>query len=455
VSAIAERIFGPDWGVRGIGGAGPADSVENRENIARFIVPLIAGLAAVAVVGWVMIPILDERVPGAHIALMLAILGFGLVVVTPLYWRYHRTLPLWFFHPLTVSVIGLLTLLAAAAGPRLAPLVGVGYVPTGTVAFILFRRRLAIGYAALTGIGYGATLAAKKGATAPVTLWIDVIGAVVIVGLTVAWLVERSRLLAQREHEATERAERAYAEAVEARDVVDLLIQNLEATVAEQVEELDRMGQLRRFLSPQVADTVLAANNEAILAPHRQQIAVFYCDLRGFTRFATGAEPEDIVDILGEYYRTVGVLIHNFEATVGTFVGDGIMAYFNDPIPCDDPAYRAVEMALALRAPMSELIDAWKGDGYELGYGIGITYGYATLGTIGFESRNDYTAVGSVVNLAARLCAEASTGEILIDARTQHAVRGRVDSQACHLILKGIPDPVTAYLIGDTIPNRG
>ena len=219
----------------------------------------------------------------------------------------------------------------------------------------------------------------------------------------------------------------------------------LEQRVAEQVDELERLGRLRRFLSPQVADALLAVEDEGLLSPHRRQIAVFFCDLRGFTRFASGAEPEDVVEVLDTYYSTVGQGLRDYEATVGSFAGDGIMAYLNDPIPCDDPPRKAVEMALSLAPSMGTLVDSWKRKGFQLGYGVGIAYGYATLGTIGFEGRYDYTALGSVVNLAARLCGEAGAGELLVDQRIHDAVWDTITANSREVTLKGLPAPVNAY----------
>jgi len=447
VSRLSERIFGPDWGIRSLDGYSEPGSPENREHLARFVVPIVGGVGFAGFVGWLLIPLTGEHIYHAHIKAMVIVLGIGLFTVAPLFWFARKTSPLWTIHIAGLLTIADLVVLCIFTGPELIQLIGVAFIPVGTVVFVIVRRRIAIAYGVVTAVGYGLILGLRQDSIAPYTMWLDTMAALLLVGIVVAGLVQRTQGLVRRGHDSAIAAQQATAEAERARSEADELARTLEARVTEQVNELERMSKLRRFLSPQVADSVLAADSDMLLEPHRRQIAVFYCDLRGFTRFATGAEPEDTVAILDEYYRTVGVLIRSFDATVGTFAGDGIMAYFNDPVPCEDPAYRAVEMALALQDPMRELIEAWQTDGYDLGYGVGITYGYATLGTIGFESRNDYTAVGSVVNLAARLCAEATTGEILIDGRTNHAVRDRVESEACQLVLKGIPEPVTAYLI--------
>jgi class 3 adenylate cyclase len=449
VSGIRERIFGPDWGIRSMDGYSAPDSSENRDNIARFVVPIVGGVGFAGLIGWLAIPIAGEHVPQTHLSALIAVLAIGLFTIGPTFWFARRIAPLWSIHLAGIGTIADLVLLSVFSGPVLLALVGIAFIPVFTVLFVIMRRRLAVAYGVMAAIAYGLVLSLRDNAIAPYTMWIDTVAALLLVGIVVAGLVERSRILIRREHEASLVAQHAQAEAEQARAQIEDLNRTLEVRVADQVRELDRMSKLRRFLSPQVADRMLAADDDSILDPHRKEIAVFYCDLRGFTRFATGAEPEDLVDILDDYYQTVGELIRSFNATLGTFAGDGITAYFNDPVPCPDPAFQAVEMALALREPMGELIESWKEEGYDLGYGVGVAYGFATLGMIGFESRNDYTAVGSVVNLASRLSGEAHTGEILIDSRAEHSLAGRIDCEPCTVILKGIPTPVTAYVILD------
>lgn len=192
---------------------------------------------------------------------------------------------------------------------------------------------------------------------------------------------------------------------------------------------------------------MLSAGADEILATHRRQIAVIFIDLRGFTGFSAVAEPEDVMDVLTEYYAAVGAVAKRLEATVGSFAGDGVMAYFNDPVPCDDPAGRALEMATSLRLPMADLRESWSRRGFSIGYGVGIAYGYATLGTIGFEERSDYTPIGSVVNLAARLVDEAADGEILLDGRAYEAVHNDVNATRVELELKGFAGSVAAYRV--------
>ncbi|MGH9226998.1 MAG: adenylate/guanylate cyclase domain-containing protein, partial [Acidimicrobiales bacterium] len=223
------------------------------------------------------------------------------------------------------------------------------------------------------------------------------------------------------------------------------LNETLETRVRQQVEEIGRLAQLRRFLSPQVADAVVSAG-DAVLATHRSEIAVLFCDLRGFTAFAEAAEPEEVMEVLAAYHETVGSLIHRFEAAVGFFAGDGLMVFFNDPVPVPDPAERAVRLAVEMRAAMSVPLAQWRKRGHLLGFAEGVAFGYATLGQIGFEGRYDYGVIGSVVNLAARLCDQAAAGQVLISGRVHLAVRGRFDvDDPVELSLKGFHAPVRAF----------
>ena len=206
------------------------------------------------------------------------------------------------------------------------------------------------------------------------------------------------------------------------------------------------MGELRRFLSPQVADTLLEGGHEDLLEPHRRDIAVLFCDLRGFTSFTSEVEPEEVLAVLAEYYDRVGALLRHFDATIGPLAGDGVMAYFNDPVPCDDPAGRAVELAIAVQSAVRELSGAWATRGHELSCGVGVASGYATLGLIGFEGKRDYGPVGSVVNRGSRLCDKAAGGQILVDAAIQRQLDERYRTEIIeHLELKGFPRPMPVY----------
>jgi len=200
----------------------------------------------------------------------------------------------------------------------------------------------------------------------------------------------------------------------------------LEARVAEQVEELGRVGRLKRFLAPQLAELIVSQGDEEILESHRREIVVVFCDLRGYTAFTETAEPEEVLDFLSEYHGALGPLVSQFEGALDQFSGDGIMVFFNDPVPCPDPAERAVKMAMAMREEAGKLIVAWRRHGCELGFGAGIAQGYATLGKIGFSERSGYNAIGTVCNLAARLCAEAKDGQILVSSRIAGALEAVV-----------------------------
>jgi len=191
----------------------------------------------------------------------------------------------------------------------------------------------------------------------------------------------------------------------------------LEERVSEQVEELSRTARLKRFLAPQLAELMVSSGDESFLESHRREITVVFCDLRGFTSFAESGEPEDVMGVLREYHKVLGGAIFEFEGTLERFTGDGLMVFFNDPVPCDDPALRAVKMAIAMQERVGELVAKWRRRGYDLDLGIGVAQGYATLGRVGFEGRFDYAAIGTVTNLSARLCGKAAGGQILISQR--------------------------------------
>jgi adenylate cyclase len=219
----------------------------------------------------------------------------------------------------------------------------------------------------------------------------------------------------------------------------------LESRVAEQLTQIERMGRLKRFLSPQVAELILSSGDDRVLDSHRRQVTVVFCDLRGFTAFAETSEPEEVMGILRDYHANVGVIIHKFQGTIERFAGDGLMVMLNDPVPIDDPCGQAVRMAAEMRAAVAGLTGKWRKQGFNLGFGVGIAHGYATLGRIGFEGRFDYAAIGTVTNLAARLCAEAKDGQILIDGKVHAAVETIADLEALdELTLKGFHRPVKA-----------
>ncbi len=220
----------------------------------------------------------------------------------------------------------------------------------------------------------------------------------------------------------------------------------LEERVQEQVTQLERLGRLKRFFSPQLAELIVAGGAEDPLKTHRREVTVVFLDLRGFTAFAETSEPEEVMGVLREYHAEMGKLILQHEGTLERFTGDGMMIFFNDPTPVSNPAERALRMAVAMRDRVAEMIAKWRKRGYELDFGVGIAQGYATIGAIGFEGRWDYGAIGTVTNLAARLCGEARPGQILISQRLLGTVEDLVEVEPVgELILKGFSRPVTTH----------
>jgi adenylate cyclase len=211
--------------------------------------------------------------------------------------------------------------------------------------------------------------------------------------------------------------------------------------------ELERAERLKRYFSPQLAE-LLSTGDESVLASHRREITVVFCDLRGFTAFAEKADPEDVMRLLRDYHATVGALISRYEGTLERFTGDGLMVFFNDPVPCPDPAARAVRMAVAMRDAVERLLDEWRRRGHALGFGAGVDMGYATVGRIGFEGRFDYAAIGTVTNLSARLCQEASDGQILVSQRVYAEVESLAEAVALGtLSLRGFARPLLAFSV--------
>jgi class 3 adenylate cyclase len=224
--------------------------------------------------------------------------------------------------------------------------------------------------------------------------------------------LEASRDALQRAHDQLK------AQAAE----LELWNKTLEERVAAQLGELDRMTRLKRFLAPALAELIVSSGSERVLESHRRDIVVLFCDLRGFTAFAENAEPEEVIELLQDYHRAVVPLIQKMEGTLDRFVGDGLMVFFNDPLPCSDPAERAVRLSVGMREGVAALAAAWRKRGREIGFGIGIAQGFATLGQIGFGGRFDYSAIGMVTNIASRLCQAAADGQILVTPRIAVAV---------------------------------
>jgi adenylate cyclase len=228
----------------------------------------------------------------------------------------------------------------------------------------------------------------------------------------------------------------------------------LEERVAAQISEIERIGRLKRFLAPQIAETILSSGGEAMLESHRRDVVVLFCDMRGFTALAETSEPEDLMAILREYHGALGPLIQRYEGTLDRFTGDGMLVVFNDPLPCPDPALRAVRLAVEMRNAVAALARSWAVRGYEIGFGIGIAQGYATIGQIGFEGRFDYTAIGTVTNVAARLCAEARDGQILVTQRVGAAIAAGAELEALGTVaLKGLSRPVAVLNVLKLSPD--
>ena len=336
--------------------------------------------------------------------------------------------------PCFVAMVAMVWLL----GPQLE--VGmVAVVGAQSLLFLFVRRRLVLLANGIVVAGYAALVLVGDGYTAP-HLHLLIFSVSLVTSTAVAsWVLGHIERLAMQQQEAQAALAAAHVELAE-------LNRQLEARLDQAGEELGSLRRLRQFLSPQVAEAVLQDGIEA-LVPHRCRIAVVFCDLRGFTSFSTSAEPEEVMEVLDRYYVTVGRALHRAQATVGTFAGDGIMAYFGDPVPHDDPAGTAVAMAVGLRGPMADVAAGWRRRGFDLGCGIGIAYGYATIGPVGFEERTDYTALGPTVNLASRLCSQAADGEVLIDGRALEAVEDRVRCEERVLEIRGFRGPVVAHKV--------
>ncbi len=229
-------------------------------------------------------------------------------------------------------------------------------------------------------------------------------------------------------------------------DEIAELNRTLEQRVQTQLQELDRLQRLQRFLSPQLAEAIVSSGAESILASHRRQVAMVFADLRGWTSFADSVEPEELMLVLGEFHQTIGHLVGRFDATVGFLQGDGVQLFFNDPIEIPDAPLQAVRLGCALREEMAELTPLWRKRGHELDFGAGIALGYATCGEVGFEGRSDYAAIGAVTNLASRLADEATGGQVLIAQRLYAEVEDDVEVEPVgELTLKGFQLPVAAF----------
>lgn len=229
---------------------------------------------------------------------------------------------------------------------------------------------------------------------------------------------------------------------------IETLNRSLAQRVQRQEHEIDRLGRLKQFLPPQVAELVVAEGNEALLDTHRRYIACLFCDIRNFTTLSEAVEPEDVITILQQFHDRVGGLVAQHGGTIGYRAGDGLMVFFNDPIPCDQPALQAMRLARDIRAAFDDIRSPWQKLGHAIGLGIGVACGYATLGLVGFHGRADYTAIGGVVNTASRLCDLATDGQILISQRARLDVEGRVEAEAMGPVeLKGLGTPVEVHQV--------
>jgi len=222
----------------------------------------------------------------------------------------------------------------------------------------------------------------------------------------------------------------------------------LEERVTSQLAELERVGRLKRFFSPQVAELIVRGGADDPLASHRREVTVVFLDLRGFTAFAETAEPEEVMNVLRDYHTRMGEQVLAYEGTLERFTGDGMMIFFNDPVIVPNPVERALRMTVAMRDAMEDLAAQWRRLGFELHVGVGIAQGYATIGAIGFEGRLDYGAIGSVTNLASRLCAEAAPGQILISQRVHAEAGALIDAEPVgELHLKGFQRAIPAFSV--------
>jgi class 3 adenylate cyclase len=418
VTTYFRRVLGSDWGFRSLDGHAAVDSPENREVLARFAILMAGAYLVLGNVVLLMVAAYQPDLPGLHLARALAI-GLGsLAVLVPSVFLAFRRLPL----PLVHLVLPVATTMIVVEGFALGSLgteaVALGLCITTIEVSIATTRVATLMHLCHLGAGYLLLVSIQPGHPNPAARFVGIFGGVVVVGVAVGRLVDRVRQLALSERAATERA-------TAAQEQLAVLNATLEVRVSEQVAELDRLSELERFLPSAVVDAVVGDARE-LLEPHRSEIAVLFCDLRGFTAFSTAAQPEEVHELLDAYFAVLGEHAQRHGATIGAFTGDGMMAFFNDPLPVEDPCGRALAMAQELQVPVHALLARWRRVGHDVGFGVGIALGYANIGMIGFEGRRDYTALGPVVNLAARLCADGPYDGILLDPRAAVAVDGRV-----------------------------
>lgn len=309
------------------------------------------------------------------------------------------------------------------AGPTISAYAAMLWVWSGTFAFFVFELRRALIVVTLIGLCYAFVLAVQEGNSFAIVRWLITMTTIVVTGGVVGWLVRGSVVLRARTQKAEQEA----------------------ATVRSELE-VERLNRLKSFVSPQVAE-LLSRDDSSLLQPHRREIAVLFVDLRGFTRFASSAEPEDVGLVLEDFYRVCLDVAQACEATIGDIAGDGLMVYFNDPVSCDRPAELALATAFRIRSQLIYQQSEWARLGFELGHGIGIAYGYATIGMLDAVGFSHYGPVGTVVNLASRLCSEAVDAQIIIDQRAG-ATLSDVELEPLELTdVKGFGSPVRAFRV--------
>lgn len=405
-----------------------------RTNLATMALEILAAITVVLILPLVNgISVNARRIDAALVVVLVLAAGLQVVLLVaapPAYLRRNFTLLATTYIPLQA----VLTTIGIAFNRPASDAFIIFYAEAPIFAFYLLRPPLASLLAGLSTIEYGAVLIWQNDDPNAVVKWIVMTSVVFATGVIVGTIASHAEQLADSEKAA--------------RREVAAVNEDLESRVAEQVAELEHLNELRRFLPPAVASVVASQDRDALLAPHRRKIAVFFCDLRGFTGFTNQAEPEDVLAVLDTYFETVGAVLRDYGATIASYTGDGLIAFFGDPVPTEAPARDAVDMALALRERMVAVLDQWTREGIGLNHGVGIAYGHATLGVVGTDGRYDYTPLGSVVNLAARLCAKAKPGEILIDQAMHAATRDyRLSSSAGTFDLKGFASDVPAYAL--------
>lgn len=447
VSRFFGWVFGADWGFRSVDGHAPVDSRENRELMARFAIFMAGTYLLLGNLVLAVVAVYEPGVADLDLAWAWAIAASSVVVMVPAIYVAFQRLPLPLLHLLVPLASAMVVAEGFALGAFATEAVAVAMVIVTIVVSVSTTRVATFVHLAHLGIAYLLIVSIQDGHPNPAARFVGIFGGVVVVGLAVGRLVDRSRQLAADERAASAAAGLARAELEE-------LNRTLETRVAEQVAELERLGELERFLPSALVEAV-ASGSRALLEPHRAEIAVLFCDIRGFTAFASGAQPEEVHEVLDAYFALLGEHAQRHHATVGAFTGDGLMAFFGDPLPVDEPTHRALAMAVELQGPVRDLLARWRRVGHDVGFGVGIALGYANIGMIGFEGRRDYTAIGPVVNLASRLCAEAPSDAILLDSRAAVAVEARVAlAEPLTLHLKGFERTIEAFpVLGPREPS--